>query len=70
MYKKKLRGIPKWPKTKFELQLERLPRIIKREAKRGIRWLFFYEYEDNMDAFLHVCDVLALGFIAWRLFTL
>jgi hypothetical protein len=60
-------GIKRWPKTKFEKDLEKL---IKQESRRAVKWLFFYQFENNMDAILHVFDVIALLFIAWRLMSM
>jgi len=68
MLKKKIHEIARMPKDKFEKDIDRLVRRLKKEAKLGVRWLFFYTYKDKMDAMLHVCDVIALAFIAWRVF--
>lgn len=59
--------IPNWTKSPFEKDLERFVRLSKKEVIRGVKWLFFYPYKDKMDGFLHIIDVIALGFIAWRL---
>jgi hypothetical protein len=61
--------IPDWPKEKLEKDLEKFYRRLKKEFKLALKWLFFYRYKDRMDAMLHILDVIALGFIAWRVFS-
>ena len=60
MTKNKLNEIPKWPKTKLEKDLERLP-------GRFITWLFFYKYKDKVDAFIHILTILAWLFLGWAI---
>jgi hypothetical protein len=60
------------PKTdplelKAEQFLQRNWVIIRRELKRVIKWLFFYQPENKKMGNLHIIDVLALIYIAIRL---
>jgi len=66
MLKKKIHEIARMPKDKFEKDIDRLVRRLKKEAKLGVRWLFFYTYKDKMDAMFHIFDVICLVYIAWR----
>ena len=67
MLKKKLNEtIKRWPEDPVKRVWRKK---VKPEVIRGIKWLFFYTYKGNMDAFLHILDLFALGFIAWRLFS-
>jgi hypothetical protein len=59
----------------FELKLESLERrlwkkgrkVIRKEGKLLVKWLFFYIPDSMGDAILHIVDVLCLVYIALRL---
>jgi hypothetical protein len=59
----------------FELKLESLERrlwkkgrkVIRKEGKLLVKWLFFYIPDSMEDAILHIVDVLCLVYIALRL---
>ena len=62
--------IPKWPVSEQEKKLRKFLKKLKKEAERGRKWLFFYQPINKMDEFLHMFDVVAIVYIAWRLFSI
>jgi len=53
--------------AKAREEIEKYWKLAKKEAKRLKKWLFFYQPENNMDATLHIIDILAIIYIACRL---
>lgn len=42
----------------FDTWARKVVRIIKRELKYMIKWLFFYKSDDKAEKFLHIVEVL------------
>lgn len=68
MTKKKLKkNEPDPTELKIEKWLSRVWLFIKRESKRIIEWLFFYQNKDKKYKMIHIIDIIVLIYIALRL---
>ena len=59
--------ISKWPEDPLRKPVKRLWVLVKREAKRAKKWLFFYQPKDTFDEMLHIFDVIVLIYLTIRL---
>ena len=57
---RKLNDIPKWQEDPLRKPAKRLWVLVKNEAKRIIKWLFFYQPENNYYATMHILELFIL----------
>ena len=67
MKKKKLNEIPNWPEDPLRKPYKRLVRLVIKEGKRIVNWLFFYQPRDKNYAMLHIFDIIILVYLTIRL---